>query len=52
MNLNGFDGDRLIQPALWAAAAIAFVIVLRMANIIRYIPNNRVGNRRGARGAP
>jgi len=43
MNLNGFDGAWLIQPALWAAAAIAFVILLRLANIFRYIPNNQVG---------
>jgi uncharacterized membrane protein YqiK len=43
MNLNGFDGAWLIQPALWAAAAIAFVILLRVANIFRYIPNNQVG---------
>ena len=43
MNLNGFDGAWLIQPALWAAAAIAFVILLRIANIFRYIPNNQVG---------
>jgi len=43
MNINGFDGAWLIQPALWAAAAIAFVILLRVANIFRYIPNNQVG---------
>src|SRR5581483_9853861 len=43
MYLNGFDGASLVQPALWAAAAIAFVILLRLANIFRYIPNNQVG---------
>ncbi|WP_426422256.1 SPFH domain-containing protein [Bradyrhizobium genosp. A] len=43
MDLNGFNGAWLIQPALWAAAAIAFVILLRTANIFRYIPNNQVG---------
>ncbi|MCK1395586.1 SPFH domain-containing protein [Bradyrhizobium sp. 1] len=43
MDLNGFDGAWLIQPALWTAAAIALVILLRMANIFRYIPNNQVG---------
>jgi len=43
MNINGFDGAWLIQPALWAAAAIAFVVLLRVANIFRYIPNNQVG---------
>ncbi len=43
MDLNGFNGAWLIQPALWAAAALAFVILLRIANIFRYIPNNQVG---------
>jgi uncharacterized membrane protein YqiK len=43
MDLNGFNGAWLIQPALWAAAAIALVILLRMTNIFRYIPNNQVG---------
>src|SRR5919204_5632412 len=43
MDFTRFNGAWLIQPALWAAAAIALVIVLRMANIFRYIPNNQVG---------
>ncbi|KJC48214.1 SPFH domain-containing protein [Bradyrhizobium sp. LTSP857] len=43
MDLNGFNGAWLTQPALWAAAAIALVILLRIANIFRYIPNNQVG---------
>src|SRR5579864_6283611 len=43
MDLNGFNGAWLIQPALWAAVAIALVILLRASNIFRYIPNNQVG---------
>jgi hypothetical protein len=39
-NLNGFN---YIQPALWVAAAVAFLILLRVSNIFRYIPNNQVG---------
>ena len=39
-NLNGFG---FTQPALWAAVAIAIVILLRVSNIFRYIPNNQVG---------
>ena len=39
-NLNGFN---YIQPALWVAAAVVFIIVLRVSNIFRYIPNNQVG---------
>jgi uncharacterized membrane protein YqiK len=39
-NLNGFN---YIQRALWLAAAVAFVILLRLSNIFRYIPNNQVG---------
>jgi len=31
------------HPALWAGAVIAFLILLRIANIFRYIPNNQVG---------
>src|SRR5260221_8915197 len=41
--LNNLSGFGLIQPALWAAAAIAIVILLRVSNIFRYIPNNQVG---------
>jgi hypothetical protein len=39
-NLNGFN---YVQPALWVAAVVAFVILLRVSNIFRYIPNNQVG---------
>src|SRR5271168_2554282 len=31
------------HPALWAGAVIAFLILLRIASIFRYIPNNQVG---------
>ncbi|MGA2997932.1 SPFH domain-containing protein [Bradyrhizobium sp.] len=31
------------HPALWAGTVIAFLILLRIANIFRYIPNNQVG---------
>jgi uncharacterized membrane protein YqiK len=31
------------HPALWVGAAVAFLILLRIANIFRYIPNNQVG---------
>ena len=41
--LNNLSGFGFIQPALWAAAAIAIVILLRLSNIFRYIPNNQVG---------
>jgi uncharacterized membrane protein YqiK len=37
------DPAGLMQPAIWAAAVIAFVILLRVSNIFRYIPNNQVG---------
>src|ERR1700758_4128420 len=42
MNVNSFGAD-FTQPALWAAGIIAFLILLRVANIFRYIPNNQVG---------
>src|SRR5258708_3986874 len=41
--INNLSGFGFIQPALWAAAAIAIVILLRVSNIFRYIPNNQVG---------
>jgi uncharacterized membrane protein YqiK len=31
------------HPALWAGAVVAFLLLLRIANIFRYIPNNQVG---------
>ena len=42
MDVNSLGID-LIYPALWAAAVVAFLILLRVANIFRYIPNNQVG---------
>ena len=42
MSVNSLGTD-LMQPALWAAGVIAFLILLRIANIFRYIPNNQVG---------
>ena len=36
-------GTGFIQPALWATATAAILILLRVANIFRYIPNNQVG---------
>jgi len=41
MDINGLTG--FVQPALWAAAIVAIFILLRVANIFRYIPNNQVG---------
>jgi len=41
MDINSLAG--FIQPALWAAAIVAILILLRVANIFRYIPNNQVG---------
>jgi uncharacterized membrane protein YqiK len=38
MDINGF-----VVPGLWAAAVIAVLVLLRGANIFRYIPNNQVG---------
>src|SRR5246500_652468 len=44
MDFLGFlNGSGYLQPAIWIAALIALVILLRMANIFRYIPNNQVG---------
>jgi len=42
MNINVLGTD-LTYLAVWAAAAVAFLILLRIANIFRYIPNNQVG---------
>jgi uncharacterized membrane protein YqiK len=44
MDFLGFlNGAGLIQPAIWIAAAVACVILLRVSNVFRYIPNNQVG---------
>src|ERR1700722_20375432 len=42
MDVNSL-GTGFIHSALWAAAVIAFLILLRIANIFRYIPNSQVG---------
>lgn len=44
MDFLGFlNGSGLTQPAIWIAAAVACVILLRISNVFRYIPNNQVG---------
>lgn len=37
------DITSLIQPALWAGAIIALLALLKLSNVIRYIPNSQVG---------
>jgi len=37
------DFDNALPLALWAAGITVFLIVLRVSNIFRYIPNNQVG---------
>ncbi|MGJ4950940.1 SPFH domain-containing protein [Bradyrhizobium sp. HKCCYLS20291] len=37
------DITTLIQPALAAGAVIALLALLKLSNVIRYIPNNQVG---------
>src|SRR5690242_20822104 len=43
MDFNGLNGAGLVQPALWAFAVAALLLLLRASNIFRYIPNNQVG---------
>src|SRR5882757_6381157 len=43
MDFNSLNNFGLVQPALWAGAVIACLVLLRLANIFRYIPNNQVG---------
>jgi uncharacterized membrane protein YqiK len=44
MDFIGFlNGSGYLQPAIWIAALVAIVIVLRLSNVFRYIPNNQVG---------
>ncbi len=42
MDINGLLPG-LIQPAQWVVAIVAVLVLLRVANIFRYIPNNQVG---------
>ena len=44
MDFVGFlNGSGYLQPAIWIAASVAIVILLRLSNVFRYIPNNQVG---------
>ncbi|QPF82576.1 flotillin family protein [Bradyrhizobium genosp. L] len=44
MDFLGFlNGLGLTQYAIWIAVAVACVILLRISNVFRYIPNNQVG---------
>jgi uncharacterized membrane protein YqiK len=43
MDVNNVAAGFTTYLALWVAAAIAFLILLRVANIFRYISNNQVG---------
>jgi uncharacterized membrane protein YqiK len=38
MNIDG-----LVPVGLWVAAIVVVLVILRLANVIRYIPNNQVG---------
>jgi uncharacterized membrane protein YqiK len=37
------DINNLVTPGIWAGAIVAVLILLRVANIFRYISNNQVG---------
>ena len=37
------DINNLVPPGIWAGCIIAILILLRVANIFRYISNNQVG---------
>ena len=37
------DADIFISLALWASAILLVLVLLRISNIFRYIPNNQVG---------
>jgi uncharacterized membrane protein YqiK len=40
---SNMEGESLVTIAAWVGVAIVTLIVLRLANIFRYIPNNQVG---------
>jgi len=40
---NLITPGHLIAPGIWAGLVVAFLILLRVANIFRYIANNQVG---------
>src|SRR5258708_6778446 len=37
------SGDALIPIGIWTAAIFGLLVILRLANVLRYIPNNQVG---------
>ena len=45
MDFIGFlNGSGLLEPLIWTAAiVVGIIILLRISNIFRYIPNNQVG---------
>ncbi len=43
MDVNNVAAGFTTHLALWVAAVVAFLILLRIANIFRYISNNQVG---------
>jgi uncharacterized membrane protein YqiK len=40
---SSVDINNLVTPGIWAGAIVAVLILLRVANIFRYISNNQVG---------
>jgi uncharacterized membrane protein YqiK len=44
MDFTGFiNGSALTQPAIWAAVVVVLIVLLRVSNVFRCIPNNQVG---------
>ena len=45
MDITGFlNSSGLLQPVIiWAAAFAVIIVLLRVSNVFRYIPNNQVG---------
>src|SRR6266481_2051166 len=41
--VSNVDINDLVTPGIWAGVVIAILILLRIANIFRYISNNQVG---------
>jgi uncharacterized membrane protein YqiK len=37
------DESSIIATAIWTGAVVAILLVLRLGNVFRYIPNNQVG---------
>src|SRR6266404_6023965 len=40
---SSVDINELVTPGIWAGVVFAILILLRIANIFRYISNNQVG---------